>query len=111
MRGVWRMGFARGSSAHLPRRSRTSLSPMFAKILGRLLFASGLAGLGVLSLWFGDFALVWQPVPDWVPGRVPLAYASGALLLAGGVGLLVRRTAVQAAAVMAVFLTLWLVLL
>ena len=86
---------------------------MFAKILGRLLFASGLAGLGVLSLWFGDFALSWQPVPDWVPGRTPLAYVSGVLLLAGGVALLGRRTAVavRAAAVMAIFLTSWLVLL
>src|SRR5258708_11586182 len=57
------------------------------------LFAVGMIGLGILALVYGDFALVWQPVAPWVPGRTALAYASGVIMLLGRVGLLVRATA------------------
>jgi uncharacterized membrane protein len=79
--------------------------------VGRILFAVGLAGLGVLSLIFRDFAMNWQPVPDWVPVRAVLASLSGAILLAGGVGVLVRRTAAWSAGVLAWFALSWLALL
>jgi uncharacterized membrane protein len=78
---------------------------------GHLLFALGLAGLGVLSLFSGDFAYVWQPVPMGVPMRETLAHLSGILLLAGGIGLLVKRTASPAAFVLAVFLLGWVLVL
>ena len=57
------------------------------------LFAFGMIGLGILALTYGDFALVWQPVAAWVPGRTVLAYASGLIMLLGGVGLLLRVAA------------------
>ena len=57
------------------------------------LFAVGMIGLGILALVYGDFALVWQPVAAWVPGRTGLAYGSGLLMLMGGFGLLFRATA------------------
>jgi uncharacterized membrane protein len=79
--------------------------------IGHLLFALGLAGLGVLSLFSGDFALNWQPVPAWVPARAVLACLSGALLLAGGLGLLVKRTASLASFTMAAFLLGWVIVL
>jgi uncharacterized membrane protein len=79
--------------------------------IGHLLFAVGLAGLGVLSLFSGDFAYVWQPVPLWVPLREILAYLSGALLLAGGIALLIKRTASPAAFVLAAFLLGWVLVL
>jgi uncharacterized membrane protein len=79
--------------------------------LDHLLFAIGLAGLGVLSLFSGDFAFVWQPVPAWVPWRESLAHASGALLLAGGIGMLVKRTARTAALVMTIYMLSWVLLL
>ncbi len=78
---------------------------------GHLLFALGLAGLGVLSLVSGDFALNWQPVPAWVPWRETLAYASGILLLAGGIGMLVERTAAPCALVMATYMLSWVLVL
>ena len=77
----------------------------------RVFFALGLIGLGVLSLVYGDFALQWQPVPAWVPARTYLAYASGVVMIAGGAGLLTKRTAVLSSAVLFVYALLWLLLL
>ena len=36
-------------------------------------FAIELIDLGLLALIYGDFALVWQPVPVSLPGRSALA--------------------------------------
>lgn len=44
------------------------------------LFVIGLLGLSVLAFRYADFALVWQPVPAWVPARAGVAYASGVLI-------------------------------
>ena len=57
------------------------------------IFVAGMLGLGILALIFGDFALVWQPVPAWVPGRTALAYSAGLVMEFGGIGLLFRATA------------------
>ena len=62
----------------------------FAMCVGHILFGCGLAGLGFLSLVSGDFALNWQPVPAWVPWHENLAYASGLVLLSGGIGMVLR---------------------
>lgn len=74
---------------------------------GQILIAIGLLGLGVLALRYGDFALVWQPVPEWLPARHAVAYASGILMLLLGIGLLFRTTACGAARVLFPYLTLW----
>jgi uncharacterized membrane protein len=78
---------------------------------GLLALAAALICLGVLGLASGDFALVWQPVPSWVPAREALAYAFGAASLAAGLGLLWRRTAAAAAAIALGYLFLWWLLL
>jgi len=78
---------------------------------GHLLFAIGMIGLGILGLIFGDFALVWQAVPEWVPGRRILAYACGVLMLASGIGLPWPRFSLPASRVLLVYLLLWLLLL
>ena len=67
-------------------------------------------GLGILALIYGDFAMVWQPVPEWIPGRAVLAYASGVLMLLGGVGLLVRSAATWSARILFPYLIVWLAL-
>jgi len=59
---------------------------------GAAALAAALIALGILGLGTGDFAMVWQPVPQWVPGREILAYAFGAASLAAGLGFLWRRT-------------------
>jgi uncharacterized membrane protein len=79
--------------------------------LGHLLFAVGLASLGVLSLISGDFAFTWQPVPAWIPWRESLAHAFGLLQLAGGIGMLVKRTAAPCALAMTIYLLSWVILL
>jgi uncharacterized membrane protein len=79
--------------------------------LGHFLFAIGMAGLGVLSIGSGDFAYTWQPVPAWVPWREGLAHASGILLLAAGMGMLLKRVAPLSAFILAVYLLSWLLLL
>ncbi|MGB6191003.1 MAG: DoxX family protein [Terracidiphilus sp.] len=76
----------------------------------RLLFALGMAGLGTLALVYGDFAMVWQPVAPWVPGRTALAYGSGVLMLACGAGLPFAATVKWAARALVVYLTAWALL-
>jgi uncharacterized membrane protein len=74
------------------------------------LFAVGMIGLGILALIFGDFALVWQPVAPWIPGRTILAYASGVIMLLGGIGLLFARTAGWSIRILFPYLVLWTLL-
>lgn len=78
--------------------------------LALTLFAMGLAGLGILALVFGDFALVWQPVPGWVPGRSVLAYSSGVLMLCCGLGLMLPSTVVWAVRILLAYLFAWTLL-
>jgi len=74
------------------------------------LFALGMIGLGVLALVYDDFALIWQPVAPWIPGRTILAYCSSLLMLLGGVGLLFRATAVWSIRILFPYLIVWLLL-
>jgi uncharacterized membrane protein len=71
------------------------------------LFAIGMIGLGILALIYGDFALVWQPVAPWVFGRTALAYASGLIMLLGGVGLLFTATVTWSVRILFPYLILW----
>jgi uncharacterized membrane protein len=73
----------------------------------RIGFAIGISGLGVSCLVYGDFAEQWQSVPPWFPWPHGLAYASGALLVAGGIGLLFERAAAGCAFALTVYLSIW----
>jgi len=79
--------------------------------IGHLLFAVGLMGLGVLSLGSGDFPYSWQPVPAGIPWREGLARISGLVLLLGGIGMLVTRTAAPVALAVASYLLTWVLFL
>ena len=74
------------------------------------LFAVGMIGLGMLALVYGDFAMVWQPVAPWIPGRTVLAYGSGVIMLLGGVGVLFRATAAWSARILFPYLIVWMLL-
>jgi uncharacterized membrane protein len=79
-------------------------------MLPRTIFALGMLGLGVLTLFYGDFALNWQPVPDWVPARRVLVYVSACGLLGGGAALLWGRSATRGALFLMVYLAIFWVL-
>jgi uncharacterized membrane protein len=74
------------------------------------LFALGMIGLGILAFIYGDFALVWQPVAPWVPGRTALAYCSGLIMLLGGLGLLYQPTRRWSLRVLVPYLIVWVLL-
>jgi uncharacterized membrane protein len=75
---------------------------------GHLALALSTAGLGILCLVYGDFTPDWQPVPPWFP-RHAFAYASGAVLLSGGVGVLLPRLASRAALALTAYQAIWVV--
>jgi uncharacterized membrane protein len=79
--------------------------------VGHALFAATMIVLGVLGFIKGDFAVIWQPVPEGMPAREALIYLCAFISLASGMGLLWRRAAVSAARVLAAYLLLWLLLL
>ena len=64
-----------------------------ASNLGLYVYAGGAIFLGLLGLASHDFATSWQNVGPNVPLRVPLAYITAVIELAGGIALLVPRTA------------------
>jgi uncharacterized membrane protein len=71
------------------------------------LAAIGLFGLGTLGLVYGDFALVWQPVAAWIPGRAELAYLTGLVECLTAIGLLFTATSRWAARVLFLSVILW----
>ncbi len=74
---------------------------------GHLALALGTAGLGILCLVYRDFAPQWQPVPPWFPWQHGLAYASGAVLLSGSIGLFLPRVAARAALGLTAYQLVW----
>lgn len=77
----------------------------------RYLFASGMIGVGLVGLWFGDFSSVAQEFPKWIPARSAIIYAAAALMVLSGVGLLFERSAALAARVLFWYLAAWMLLL
>jgi uncharacterized membrane protein YphA (DoxX/SURF4 family) len=78
---------------------------------GWILLAVSALGLGVLGFLTGDFALNWQPVPEWVPGRTMLAYLNACLFWVVGLGLLFHRYKQLFTIVLAAMFLVWAVLL
>jgi len=80
--------------------------------LGRRVYGAAAILNGLVGLWWGDFASVWQPVPDDAPDRRILAYGAALIFVVAGATLQWRRwarpAALALAALYAVFMLLWL---
>lgn len=74
---------------------------------GHALFGIAVAGLAILSLIYGNFAPILEPLPPSLPGSGILAYGSAAILLVASVGLFCVRTASVSALVIAAYGSVW----
>ena len=79
--------------------------------IGRILFGVSFAALGGLLLCAHGFGDIWPTIPKWMPARDVLTMFSGVVLLLGGIGALVPRTAPVGAMVLAGFFVFELALL
>lgn len=76
--------------------------------IGHALMAIGMAALGFITLRYKGFALVWQPVPNTVPGYDYLVIGSGVLLILLSIATLVVAIARPAAMLTVIyFLSFW----
>jgi uncharacterized membrane protein YphA (DoxX/SURF4 family) len=77
----------------------------------RAVYGLGAAGLGVLGLVVGDFALQWQPVSKDIAFRTELAWLSAALLIVGGLATIWRRTSALGSLGLGLMYGVWVVVL
>jgi uncharacterized membrane protein len=77
----------------------------------RAVFAAVMIGLGIIGLIYGNSALIWEPIPETLPGRPAIIYLCAVIEIGSGIGLLLRPSVVLACRVLFPFLLLWLVLL
>jgi len=79
--------------------------------LGLYVYGGAAIFLGILGLVSGDFATSWQNVGPNVPLRIPLAYLTAVIELAGGITLFLPRTARAGALILtvvySVFTLIW----
>ncbi|HEY2051626.1 MAG TPA: hypothetical protein VGH03_19980 [Caulobacteraceae bacterium] len=75
---------------------------------GQVVFAVVLIAIGLLGFVHPDFVGVWQPIPRRWSAHEAIALACAVISLGAGLGLSWRRTAAQAAGVLAVWLVFWM---
>jgi uncharacterized membrane protein len=78
--------------------------------VGHLLFAATLIAFGIFGLVRGDFAPIWDVVPQNFPTREGLIYLCAAVSLICGTGLIFQRTAGTTSRVLFAYLLLWMLM-
>lgn len=79
--------------------------------VGRIVFGVSFALRGAIGIGFHNAQLAWEPILKGIVGHDSLAIASGAILLAGGIAILVPRAARIAALALGAYLLLEVVVL
>ena len=91
-------------------RSRIAAKLTAMKGCGWRIYGLGVIAIGMVCVAFGDFD-PGQPVPQDFPCRIGLAYASAAFMLGAGAAIEWRRTSACAAAALASYYVLFVVIL
>jgi len=79
--------------------------------LGRCFFALALLGLGAEHFIYREFVIGRAPAwPDGLPGKLPLVYGSGVVVMLTGLAILVRRWGRAAALALGVLVFTWALL-
>ena len=76
----------------------STLDVIFARRVAVCIYGLGVVVLGLTGLFWGDFAVVWQP--DVAPGHSPLGYALPILPLLAGLAMQWQRTVYLSALVL-----------
>ncbi|HEX3846751.1 MAG TPA: hypothetical protein VHV81_05170 [Steroidobacteraceae bacterium] len=76
--------------------------------VGQAVFAATLVAIGIIGLFRGDFAPVWEPVPKGLHAREFLIYLTALISLGTGLGLLWRPAAACAARALLLCLVIWM---
>jgi uncharacterized membrane protein len=74
---------------------------------GQIIFATGIIALGVLQFFAKDFIVGRPPDVQWansIPGKQAWAFASGILLIIGGLSIILKRNASAAAFFLGIFI-------
>jgi uncharacterized membrane protein YphA (DoxX/SURF4 family) len=87
------------------------LEAIFARRVSVRIYGLAAVALGLVGLVWRDFAVVWQPEPNGVPGRTGLAYAVAVAPLLAGLAMQWRRTAAPGACVLTVLYGLGVIVL
>jgi uncharacterized membrane protein len=87
--------------------ARTGSRSLHVASAGHAAYAAIMIALGIQGFIKGDFGIIWQGVPDGLPGSAVLAYVCAFVSLASGIGLLFRRTAAYAAGALLTLNILW----
>lgn len=77
--------------------------------IGHALFGISVAGIAILSLVYGNFAPIMEPVPALQPWAEVWAIGLGAILLAASAGLFFARTAPAGAIIVGAYEVVWAV--
>jgi uncharacterized membrane protein YphA (DoxX/SURF4 family) len=87
------------------------LDGIFARRVSVRIYGLAAVVLGLEGLVWGDFAAVWQPEPNGVPGRTALAYAVAVAPFLSGLAIQWQRAAGHGALVLTVLYSLGVILL
>lgn len=105
------MGQGNSPSASWVRGMLAAWTGAGARGAGATLLGGAALALGARCLVSGNPAFTLQPLPGWIPAQRLVAAVVGAVMIAGGAGLMARKTARPAALLLMLNFAFWALLL